>query len=86
MNLKFYLSSLSAAQRKALASGCKTSVAYLSQIAHGHRKCSVPLAIAIERSTDGAVPVEELLPDLIEHWQYLRGTAKRKPQPEAVEP
>ena len=33
--------------------------------------------VAIEQATGGSVTVEELRPDLIAHWQYLRGTAKR---------
>lgn len=47
---------------KPLAGKVGTSSAYLSQIAHGHRACSEPLALAIERETAGAVTVADLRP------------------------
>jgi DNA-binding transcriptional regulator YdaS (Cro superfamily) len=34
--------------------------------------------VPISRATNGAVTVEDLRPDLAEHWAYLRGTAKKE--------
>ena len=77
MDLRTYLLSLGKPGKAALATACNTSPAYLEQIAGGHRACREALAMAIDRASGGAVTVEELRPDLIAHWQYLRGTAKR---------
>jgi hypothetical protein len=50
MNFKAYYTKLSRQQKHALAVECKTSNAFLSQIAHGHRRCGESLAIQIEKT------------------------------------
>ena len=77
MELRTYLLSIGKNGKTALAKACNTSPAYLDQVAGGHRACREALAMALDRESCGAVTVEELRPDLIAHWQYLRGTAKR---------
>lgn len=47
-----------------LAASIGTSKAYLSQLAHGHRKASPKMVIAIEIATEGAVSREDLRPDI----------------------
>ena len=49
----------------------------LSRLLNKKIRPNAETAIAIERATQGLVIVEELRPDLIEHWNYIRGTAKR---------
>lgn len=66
-----------------LAARVGISPAYLSQIKAGVRKASESVAILIERETGGAVTCEELRPDLVEHWSYIRGTAKQPSHPGA---
>lgn len=55
IELAEHLRTLTADQRERLAARCKTSVAYLYQIAGKHRRPSVGLAEAIEKETDGRV-------------------------------
>lgn len=50
--------------RGSLAKQVETSASYLSQIAHGHRKASPALALAIEMATDGLVTRGEIRPDI----------------------
>jgi len=73
MNFKAYYTKLSRQQKHALAVECKTSNAFLSQIAHGHRRCGESLAIQIEKNTRRLVSCEDLRPDV--DWGYLRSTA-----------
>lgn len=51
-------------QKRQLAERLGTSVPYLSQIAHGHRRAGPRLLLQIERATAGAVRAEDLRPDL----------------------
>ena len=53
-------------------------------VSYRAKPCSESLAISIERETNGQVTVEELRPDLIEHWAYIRGTSKRPAPTEAA--
>lgn len=46
----------------------------MNNVAYGLRPCGERLAIDIERQSGGQVTVEELRPDLAEHWAYLRGS------------
>lgn len=70
MKLIDYLKSLSRQERDALASHCGTSSDYLFQLAYGKRTPKAELAVAIDRASDGAVPCDELLPDV--DWDYVR--------------
>jgi DNA-binding transcriptional regulator YdaS (Cro superfamily) len=64
MDFKTYWLGLSAEAKRAMALTCETSVAYLSQVAHGHRKASPGLAKTIERETGGTVVRSALRPDI----------------------
>jgi DNA-binding transcriptional regulator YdaS (Cro superfamily) len=77
MNFQTYWTSLDSAAKRSLAHSLNTSLAFLSQIAHGHRRCREALAIAIERDSAGAVTVEEMRPDV--PWHVIRNRpAKRQ--------
>lgn len=56
--------SLTSARKKSLARQCNTSVAYLSQIAHGHRRPSPALAFDIWRATHFTWKLKSLRPDI----------------------
>ena len=60
---KDYFSALSAEQKRSLAESARTSVAYLSQIANGHRKAGVGL-MANLAGVDVAITPAMLRPDL----------------------
>lgn len=66
MELKAYYQLLSTEQRRALATALSTSVPYLSQLAHGHRRASVAKAKSIEVATGGEVCRHELRPDIFD--------------------
>ncbi len=68
-----YLKSLNREAKQALAAELETSVEYLFQIARGYRRTSAEFAVAIDRETGGAVPCEDLLPDM--DWAHLREQA-----------
>lgn len=59
--------------REEFAARCGTSVAYLTQLALGHRLASASMAIAIDRASDGAIPAESIRPG--SDWEYIRGQA-----------
>jgi DNA-binding transcriptional regulator YdaS (Cro superfamily) len=87
MNLKAYLRSLSKEQKESFAISCGCTLQHLKFVAYRAKQASESLAIAIERETGGLVTVEETRPDLIDHWTYIRGTAKRPefvPEPQAA--
>ena len=62
--------------RSGLAKALGTSEAYISQLAHGHRRITEGNAIRIEIATDGKVRCEDLRPDV--EWGVLRAAPKRK--------
>lgn len=70
MELKVFLASLPPGGRAAFARKLGIAPAFLSQLEHGKRRVSAPLAVAIERDSNGAVTVEELRPD--DDWAYVR--------------
>ncbi|SMF93962.1 hypothetical protein SAMN02949497_1258 [Methylomagnum ishizawai] len=80
MDLKTYLRSLSQQQKEDFATRCSCTLQHIKFVAYRAKQASETLAMAIERQSGGAVTVEELRPDLIEHWAYIRGTAKRVPE------
>lgn len=73
MKLSTYLDKLNPVDQQTFAKRCGTSVDYLKQIASGTRRPGAKLAVDIERESLGAVPVEELLPEV--DWAYLRAKA-----------
>lgn len=69
-----YFKALTKEERKALSDAVGTSVAYLWQIAYEQRRCSASMAIEIEKATNKAVRVEDLLSDI--DWAYIRSSAQ----------
>jgi DNA-binding transcriptional regulator YdaS (Cro superfamily) len=69
-----YFKALTKEERQALADAVGTSVAYLWQIAYAQRRCSASMAIEIEKATNKAVRVEDLLSDI--DWAYIRSSAQ----------
>ena len=63
MKLSKWLKDHTEEERKALATDASTSVAYLYQLAGGHRTPSFKLAVAIERATKGEVTVRSYFED-----------------------
>ena len=64
MNIKKYMDSLNPAEKQQFAKDCGTSVAYLSQLAHGHRKAGARAIAAIEAASGSVVTHQDLRPDL----------------------
>lgn len=64
MKFRDYYINLDADEKISLATRLRTSVSYLSQLAHGHRKAGAALLMQIETATDGAVLPRELRPDI----------------------
>lgn len=63
MDMKTYWQSLPPAEKKTLAARCVTSVAYLAQVANGHRQPGRDLCFLLERETKGVVSIYDLRPD-----------------------
>ena len=57
-----------------MASRIGVSTPTVSQWISGTRPIPSERCTQIERETDGTVTVEELRPDLVAHWEYLRGS------------
>lgn len=74
MDMRTFLQSINADERKKVAKSAGTSVNYLYQIAGGHRDPSKKLAIKLSHATGGAVSVAELL-ELQEHLKPSAGLA-----------
>jgi len=64
MKFKTYYTALTPQEKTELASNLKTSKAYLSQIAHGHRQAGFKFAVRIEEITSGLCPREDIRPDI----------------------
>lgn len=62
--LRDWLAKASTEQRETLAKEARTSVAYLWQLAGGHRKASLKLAKALQDASSGALTIEGLRPDV----------------------
>lgn len=75
--LRDYLNSLTPEQQAELAAKAGTSVGYLRKVLsiEGAR-LGVAICIGLERATCRALLVDDLRPDLIDHWNYLRGSEK----------
>ena len=77
MKFKTYFMALSVPEREDFAMRCKTSRAHLTNIAYDKAKtCGEDLAMAIDQESCGAVTCEELRPDLVSRWSYLRNSKK----------
>lgn len=77
MGLREYWKSLSPDGRNALAERCETTTGHLTNVAYGTRSCSVKLAVALERETNGKFSCESLRPNF--DWAYLRGSLTATP-------
>ena len=64
MNLKTYLQDMTVDQKRSFAQKADTSVAYLSQLANGHRRAGIRACRSIEMATCGVVKMADLRPDL----------------------
>lgn len=64
MDMRTFLQTSTASERELLAKAVGTTVAYLYQIAGGHRDPSPTLAIQIHRAKDGLVSCHGLRPDI----------------------
>ena len=63
MDFKAYLLAIPVSERAAFAARCGTTYGHLRNVAYG-KSCAESLALAIERETGGAVPLEGLRPDM----------------------
>jgi len=64
MELKEWMKRHLTSEKEKLAADCKTTVAYLYQVAGGHRSASGKLAKAIEQYSNGLIDKSTLRPDL----------------------
>ncbi|MEW8178589.1 MAG: YdaS family helix-turn-helix protein [Candidatus Thiodiazotropha endolucinida] len=64
MDIKAFIEPMSADEKAAFAERAKTSVAYLSQLANGHRKAGLKTVHAIEQASNGSVTGHDLRPDI----------------------
>lgn len=64
MKFSDFYGALTAVEKRSLATKLKTSVAYLSQLAHGHRLPGVRLLARIEWASGGRVTIKEMRPDI----------------------
>lgn len=64
MQLRKWLNDATDAERESLAKGARTSVAYLWQLAGGHRKASLELASRLQAASSGDLTIEGLRPDI----------------------
>jgi DNA-binding transcriptional regulator YdaS (Cro superfamily) len=70
MDLKSYLSPLSADQREAFAKRCGTTRGHLQNVAYG-KTCAPALATAIELNSGGKVKRKDLRDDWKRIWPEL---------------
>lgn len=52
--------------KKTFADRCKTSASHINNVAYGYKPCGIPLAVAIEKETQGVVTRQELRPH--DYW------------------
>lgn len=70
--MKEFWRALDGAEKKKLAEAAGTSVAYLSQVVNGHRRCPATLAVEFEKASGGKVRAEDCCPDV--DWAAIRAT------------
>lgn len=73
MKLAEFLRPLTTEQRTELARRAGTSFLHLRNVAFSSKKCGIPLAVALERETGGAVRRWELRDDWWALWPELVG-------------
>ncbi len=62
--LRDWLAKASTEERESLAKEARTSVAYLWQLAGGHRRASLKLAKKLQDASGGKLTIEGLRPDI----------------------
>lgn len=77
-SLKNYIESLNAGEREAFAQAVGMNVKSLGHVYRGTRPTSIEGAILIDQATNGLVKMEELRPDFVTGFDYVRST---KPAP-----
>lgn len=70
--LKSYFLGLTPERREAFAKECLTTVGNLQQIIYVNKKCGAPLAIRIDKASNGRVSCDSLCPDA--DFNYLRNS------------
>ncbi len=65
-----WLNDLPLDDQKVLAKEAGTSIGHLRQIAYGKRGCNADIAVAVDRLSKGAVPMEYLHPQI--DWRYVK--------------
>lgn len=78
MDLRTFLTPMSAEERERFAARCGTSRFHLQNVMYG-KTCATDLAVSIERESKRQVRRWELRPDWFKHWPELIG---RKGAPE----
>lgn len=71
MFLDHYMRITTRRERERLARDCGTTVAYLYQLAGGHRRASAALALKLERASAGVICRCDLRPDLFPPQECL---------------
>lgn len=71
--LKEFLLSMKPVERENFAKACLTTVGNLQQIIYVNKKCGAPLAIRIDKASNGKVTCDSLCPDA--DFDYLRNQA-----------
>ena len=64
MELKEYMKRMTPGERADFAKRANTSVVYISQISHGHRRAGIKTIKAIEDASGGKVTAKDLRPDI----------------------
>lgn len=64
MDMRTFLKTTSKTERERVAKEVETTVAYLFQLAGGHRKPSVKLAMRLEKASGGLLSRRDLRPDI----------------------
>jgi hypothetical protein len=78
-----YFLKLSAVEKRELALICGTSVGYLDHVAHGRKRLSLGMALALVAASERALRAEDLpLADRAREQLALIRAAKRKPPEE----
>lgn len=71
MQLKAYLAQMTASEREAFATKCRTSLGHLKNVMYGYKPCATDLAVNIERESACQVRRQDLRPDWGSHWPEL---------------
>jgi DNA-binding transcriptional regulator YdaS (Cro superfamily) len=64
MDIKTFTEHMTTDEKEVFAKKADTSVAYISQLVHGHRQAGLKTILAIEKASGGKVTRYDLRPDL----------------------